>query len=67
MNSGTGSTPVAAGHCLNCGCHEGSHVTDPTDVFERLCLDCECQSLRICGACDGDPEAHDLHVCGRTT
>jgi hypothetical protein len=21
--------------------------------------------LRLCAACEGDPEAHDMHVCGR--
>jgi hypothetical protein len=63
------------GFCLNCGHHEDAHA----DLFEEadgalLCttevsdygvLDCECPGLRLCAACEGDPEALDLHICAR--
>jgi hypothetical protein len=52
---------LSPGFCLNCGHHEDAHLLD-----EDGDLDCRCPGLRLCAACEGDPEAHDLHVCGRT-
>ena len=63
------------GFCLNCGHHEDAHGFPDGAGEPRLCdtevsdygdLDCRCSGLRLCAACEGEPEAHDLHVCGRT-
>ena len=61
------------GFCLNCGHSEHAHLFDE-DGVESVCdtevrdygdMDCACPGLRLCAACEGDPEAHGLHVCGR--
>lgn len=63
------------GFCLNCGHHEDAHGFGEPDE-PRLCdtevsdygvLDCACPGLRLCAACEGDPEAYDLHICGRAS
>jgi len=64
----------APGLCLNCGHHEDCHGWPEAGSYApRLCdvevsdhgrLDCGCLGLRLCAACEGDPEAHDMHVCG---
>lgn len=59
---------VPAEHCLNCGHHESNHDTAgwcEVEISDHGILDCECARLRLCAACLGDPEAHDLHVCGK--
>lgn len=58
------------GFCLNCGHHEDAHgYPEPrycdTEVQDYGEMDCSCAGLKLCAACEGDPEAHDLHVCGR--
>lgn len=60
------------GYCLTCGHHEDTHLIGEdgttacdTEVSDHGVLDCECPNLRLCAACEGDPEALDLHVCGR--
>lgn len=59
---------VARGFCLNCGhspdAHDDQGVCE-VEVSDYGNLDCSCDGLRMCAACDGDPEAHGLHVCGR--
>jgi hypothetical protein len=68
-------TLLPPGFCLRCGHHEDAHVLDLDFEGTRRCetevrdygeMDCSCPGLRLCAACEGDPEAHDLHVCGRT-
>src|SRR5215831_21024913 len=60
------------GFCLECGHHEDHHMLGEdgkmlcdTEVRDYGTLDCSCPGLRLCAACEGDPEAHDLHVCAR--
>lgn len=64
-------TLLPPGYCLNCGHHEDAHVADEgwceTEISDWGVLDCQCPGLRLCAACEGDPEAHGLHVCGRST
>ena len=59
---------------MNCGHHEDAHTVDldfegppgcDVEVSDHGNLDCLCRGLRLCAACEGDPEAHDLHVCPR--
>lgn len=59
------------GFCLNCGHAEDAHdvrvpphVCD-VEVRDYGDTDCSCPGLRLCAACEGDPEAHGMHVCGR--
>jgi hypothetical protein len=47
------------GHPMSCHGQDGCEV----EVSDYGVLDCSCE--RVCAACVGDPEAHDLHVCGR--
>lgn len=65
---------LSPGFCLICGHHEDGHGFNEDPLAPRLCdyevsdhgvLDCQCPGLRLCAACEGDPEAHDMHVCGR--
>jgi hypothetical protein len=59
---------LAPGYCLICGHHEDGHRRDGScehEVRDYGDLDCSCPGLRLCAACEGDPEAHDMHVCGR--
>lgn len=55
------------GWCLTCRHHEDDH--HPVDGFCEIQAGdhegCPCDRLALCAACEGDPEAHDLHVCGR--
>lgn len=57
------------GFCLRCAHHEDAHTRDggrcETEVSDYGDLDCSCPGLKLCAACEGDPEAHDRHVCGR--
>lgn len=56
------------GFCMACFHHEDAHREDgscETEVSDYGVLDCACSGLKLCAACCGDPEAHDLHVCGR--
>ena len=64
---------IPPGFCLNCGHHEDAHGHG-LPLEPRLCdhevsdygdMDCSCPGLRLCAACEGDPEAHGLHICGR--
>jgi hypothetical protein len=70
------TTLLPPGFCLSCGHHEDAHGWPGHDEpnAPRLCdtevsdygnLDCQCSGLRLCAACEGDPEAHGMHVCGR--
>lgn len=67
--SGPQTTLLPPGFCLICGHHESAHVKGEgwceTEVSDYGNLDCQCPRLRLCAACEGDPEALDLHVCGR--
>jgi hypothetical protein len=64
---------LAPGFCLNCGHHEDAHLLDeegvPSVCVHEVCdhgdMDCSCEGLRLCAACEGDPEALDRHVCAR--
>lgn len=55
------------GFCLNCGHTEEAHRTGRCDheIRDYGDMDCNCITLKLCAACEGDPEAHDIHVCGR--
>lgn len=57
------------GFCLNCGHYEDAHDEREgfcdTEVSDYGDLDCRCPRLRLCAACEGDPEAHGMHICGR--
>lgn len=62
------------GFCLRCGHHEDAHGFSDDPNAPRLCdtevrdygdMDCSCPGLRLCAACEGDPEALGMHVCGR--
>lgn len=66
------STLLPSGFCLNCAHHEDGHLLDDeggtvcdTEVSDYGVLDCDCPELVLCAACEGDPEAHDLHICPR--
>lgn len=69
----TGSLPatrrVPRGWCLNCGHSPDSHAdytgACEVEISDYGNLDCMCDGLRMCAACDGDPEAHGVHICGR--
>lgn len=56
------------GFCLNCGHAEAAHDRGWCDheVQDYGNMDCGCTKLKLCAACEGDPEAHGLHVCGRS-
>lgn len=58
---------LPAGFCLRCGHHRDAHDCGGScevEVSDYGALDCWCDELRLCAACEGDPEAHGMHVCG---
>jgi hypothetical protein len=57
------------GFCLACAHHESGHIDGycDTEVKDYGEMDCQCRGLRLCAACEGDPEAHGRHICGRET
>lgn len=62
---------IPQGFCIRCGHHEDAHVLVglrcEVEVRDYGEMDCQCTGLKLCAACEGDPEAHGLHVCAGVT